>query len=747
MSTFIVAKFAESDKSTPVKSGCILSDSNLFQTLYDTAEIYISLGYSVIPVWGAASPTRPKVAAVEWSIYQQRRPVLGELREWFLNSNFAGLAIVTGKISRLAVLDFDTPEGFRQFSAQFPDLAERQVIQTRRGYHIYYQIPPHLHLPSRKGQGIDLLADGRYAIARPTGIDGYYYRLFRGGQPKPLTQTDTEHIIRFFDDQTKPRIIPAANPVSKPLLYNEERRSSTDKVAIDLRRDYRKVLEKGRGRNEALFQTSIQARDAGWSAEQVLTALGDFHVWQPASPSHRPETPAQRYQETRLTVQSAFSRLPRQQKTAQVFHNNEGTIPNTVREQLFKLGETRTVRLLDGLRLKGVHPGNMFTTNQALELLKGIVGRDSIYAALKATAPNREAIFKQPSPSPAPPTPANAAKSPQTENNKCFIGRAQKSGKSPNHRLAAVFIMPSTTELCDSFGVKVSLSDPITLDDLATAKTTRQAAHRDLIRRRPGNYPRRWLARRLGVSCKTLDAYNREIEGLHWRHCFWEQPIFWSNLKSVPDGIEINGAVLVDQTGKRYPAQRSIAAHLLGQGKRIIYKRQDVNYYWYGDLPIGTTAKLDLQLKQREHEAQPAPPREFIRQPRLITVNANVTIQPIASVNQAKNNTAQKMGIIHSTPKIPQEPARHVNYQKPLPNQSHEACAIRVYNKLNENISDPANHISQTTARRLVHTYGEQALNHALGLLAKRRNVTRPVGFIITVLKSEAKLLISKHLS
>ena len=83
-----------------------MPDSNLSQTLYTTAETYLSLGYSVIPVWGEADPARPKVAGVEWSRYQRRRPTTAEIHKWFLGDTFGGLAIVTGSISRLAVLDF-----------------------------------------------------------------------------------------------------------------------------------------------------------------------------------------------------------------------------------------------------------------------------------------------------------------------------------------------------------------------------------------------------------------------------------------------------------------------------------------------------------------------------------------------------------------------------------------------------------------------------------------------------------------
>ncbi|MEO8613312.1 MAG: bifunctional DNA primase/polymerase, partial [Chloroflexota bacterium] len=562
-----------------------MPDSNLSQTLFTAAEAYLSLGYSVIPIWGEADPARPKVAVVEWAIFQQRRPTPSEIRQWFSDNPFGGIAIITGRISSLAVLDFDTPEGFRDFSAQYPDLVATHVIQTRRGFHIYFHLPPHLQLSSRKGQGVDLLANGRYVIARPTCIDGHTYKLIRGGQPKTLTAFDIERITRFLDELGGAIATQAPEPQVAAFSFDSEPIQSSYRepqkpviTANDLKGLYQGLLAKGLGRNDTLFQVSLKARDEGWTAEQTSASLTDLHVWQPAA-DHRHETPARRYTEARKTVQSAFSRPARTQKMPA--YANQEQIPNSVREHLCKLGQTRTVRVLDGLRLQGITSGMLFTTNQALDLLKGIVGRDSAYAALKSTNSSGQRVFQQHNPSPAPLTPANAATETQTKSNKCFIGREEKPGISPNHRPATVYIMPSNNDLCDCLGVKRSRSDLLTLDDLATAKQTRMALHRELIRRRPGRYPRRWLARRLGVSCETLDIYNRETEGIHFRPCFWEQAIFWSNLNAIPDGIEIAGAFLQDETGKRYPAKQRIAAVLLGQGRHIIYKRQDVNYYWY----------------------------------------------------------------------------------------------------------------------------------------------------------------------
>ena len=195
-----------------VRDGFILPDSNYFLTLFTAAQAYLALGYSVIPLHGDVDPIRPKVAATPWRDYQHTRPTEEQLNQWFTVEHFGALGIVTGQISRLVVLDFDDPRLFHRFGKQYPDLAERHVIQTRRGCHIYYQLPQHLRVATRKGQGIDLLSDGCYVVARPSIIDGHTYKLIRGGQPKRLTLGDIGRIKDFLENQAPPPPVAPSTP-------------------------------------------------------------------------------------------------------------------------------------------------------------------------------------------------------------------------------------------------------------------------------------------------------------------------------------------------------------------------------------------------------------------------------------------------------------------------------------------------------------------------------------------------------
>ncbi len=68
----------------------------------DAAPGYLEAGFSIIPV----SP-RNKRPLLPWKAYQARRPTRTELIAWRKRWPAAGVGIVCGAVSRLAVLDAD----------------------------------------------------------------------------------------------------------------------------------------------------------------------------------------------------------------------------------------------------------------------------------------------------------------------------------------------------------------------------------------------------------------------------------------------------------------------------------------------------------------------------------------------------------------------------------------------------------------------------------------------------------------
>ncbi|MEO8607209.1 MAG: bifunctional DNA primase/polymerase [Chloroflexota bacterium] len=729
-----------------------MPNSNLSSTIFTAAEAYFSLGYSVIPLLGDKSPDRPKAAAVPWSAYQGAKPTLAQLRGWFLDDQFPALAIITGTISRLAVLDFDTPEMFRTFKSRFPALADTQVVQTRRGFHIYFRLPVNMRVPSRKGQGIDWLSDGCYVVARPSTIAGHTYKLVKGGQPHLLSIPDLHNILSFIEEQS---------PVASCQLPAQTETPNLSPQHFSLSASYRYHAAKGAGRNRALFIASLTARDHGWPLEQTLETLVDLHINQRTSSTHPQESPEIRRQEAEKTVRSAYSRPARIRKIVQNPQKKSDGLPNTVREQLFQRKSTHAVRLWEGLNTKGIHPGGIFTAAQAIVALKGVVGRDSIYNALNLIL-NGAALFEGQSPSGHPQASSDAAVDTKTKRpKKCVFGRAEKSGIIQKGRKTRRFIMPAPLDWCRILGVDPAHSDPLGMDDLTSAKQTRMAAHRELIKRRPGKYPRRWLAKRLGVRVETIDTYNQEIP-IHRLEQFIEKRIYWSNIRLVPDDtMQIDGAFLEDSRGKRYPAKRSIAAKLLGQGQSLTYKRQDANYYWYGDdcpdLGVLYGQAPAQYLHNRLHYAEqgraniPTYPTHQntesitaigLQKPDSVgTQHASSALKTADMANIATHSPSMLIegARVRGCDPKPPKPKRLPSGRRPLKNADHEALACRVVERVNRLSADPALHIGLAVVRRLVSQYDRVLIDRTLALLDARRNVAKPAGFFITVLRSESK--------
>lgn len=686
----------------PGRIGFNLHFSNLTQTLATASEAYFYLGWSVIPLLGDHDPARPKVPAIPWAGFQRSQPRLDKITEWFDTLDVGGIGIVTGQVSHLIVLDFDSDNVMEKFKAQFPDLLDtRTVISAGRGLpHLYFHLPPHLHIASQRGQGIDLLSDGRYVVAPPTSINGQPYKIVRGGLPQTLTERSIRALQRFLaqftiDGSQRPYSAPK-NPLKTALTSSEPFWPEPE----DLKRLYHHHCKQG-GRNDALFRTTLYARDSGWLLSETHNVMSALHVQQ----ARTHETPARRQREAAATIKSAYSKPPRLKGKHK--SHPQGVISNSAREALMQQKKTYLIRTYEGLAGKGFISGQVISSKEAVEALKGLVGRDSVLKALK-TEQGGEPFFTPVSPRYAVAT----AKSEIDSKNALFEGRnvQAKIGKGRPQQL---FRIPTNDDICRILGVEVSSSDRIEPSDLATAHQTRMALHRELIKRRPGPYPRRWLAQRLGVDKRTVDAYNRQIP-IHRRPVHVETVLSWRNIERLPLDEAMQGAFLETIAGKKYPALRGIAARLLANGQGITLKQQTANFYWYGE---------EEPLIERLHLQQAV----AIKQER------------VAAFMEKQRPTHNIMKFLLPTPK-PAKPPRPQNPRRPLKDAAQEAQAQHLYATLN---AGSTKQLSLINARRLVTTYSSTAITQALNLLVKRKPVSNPTGLLMIILPTIKTCLIS----
>jgi hypothetical protein len=65
--------------------------------------------------------------------------------------------------------------------------------------------------------------------------------------------------------------------------------------------------------------------------------------------------------------------------------------------------------------------------------------------------------------------------------------------------------------------------------------------------------------------------------------------------------------------------------------------------------------------------------------------------------------------------------------------------ASRVHPAINSRTSEKAHRISLVTARRVIASYDPSLVERTLKRLARRSNLTKPVGFFMTLLRGEQK--------
>lgn len=142
-------------------------------TLLNAALEYLEEGLSVIPI-------RPdtKRPCIRWKEYQSRQATEEEVEEWFRIWPDAYLAVVTGAVSGVLVVDCDNDEAFR--TAVAAGMRSPVMVKTKRGCHLWFKDPAD---GQRRGpragnnstgadwprvNGLDFRGDGSYALLPPS---------------------------------------------------------------------------------------------------------------------------------------------------------------------------------------------------------------------------------------------------------------------------------------------------------------------------------------------------------------------------------------------------------------------------------------------------------------------------------------------------------------------------------------------------------------------------------------------------
>lgn len=127
--------------------------------LLSHAREYLKRGFSVIPV------KRDKAAIYQWKPFQQSKPTQDELERMFQHAEVEGIAMITGSVSGVVVLDTEAGAVLN-----YPIPITATAKSGGGGKHYYFKNPAGKTLPNRIRilDKVDLKADGGYVLLPPS---------------------------------------------------------------------------------------------------------------------------------------------------------------------------------------------------------------------------------------------------------------------------------------------------------------------------------------------------------------------------------------------------------------------------------------------------------------------------------------------------------------------------------------------------------------------------------------------------
>ncbi len=200
------------------------------------AKEYLEMGFSIIPLRPSS-----KLPLIAWEEFKTRKATIEEVTRWFEGTH-NNIAIVTGAISGVAVVDCDSMESLTLAQTKFPS---HQRTRTTKGEHFWFKHPGTTVRNSVNLHGIklDIRGDGGYVVA-PGSLhpDGNIYQ--RSGVWGPVSQLPEFPQMILAVKDSMDDAIRASLEVMGPAIQGESGDAKTFQVACRLVRGFALTEEK-----------------------------------------------------------------------------------------------------------------------------------------------------------------------------------------------------------------------------------------------------------------------------------------------------------------------------------------------------------------------------------------------------------------------------------------------------------------------------------------------------------------------
>lgn len=222
------------------------------KNLLDYALYYLKQGISV-----TFSDPKTKKPIYKWADFQKILPTEAQVKAMFAAHPKAMLAIITGELSHILVVDCDSPEAVRQVEDALPETFEPIIAVSPRGGRHYYFACANGKWQTKSAvlKNIDIRANGGVIVAPPSRNDS-------GGQYRWLAGLDFNKAELQEMPESLCKLLSSAQVEHKP------------KFTVDLT-SVKDLFLEGR-RDSDLFHLALALKKSGESREYILQVLIKF---------------------------------------------------------------------------------------------------------------------------------------------------------------------------------------------------------------------------------------------------------------------------------------------------------------------------------------------------------------------------------------------------------------------------------------------------------------------------------------